>query len=346
MLTSNVSRRSFLIQGAAATSLVALTSSAAAAGKVRVRHPNSTAGAAGRLWIGGDLQVNRMGFGTSEFTDSKGVPGDPATIRAMLRRAIDLGVNHLDTADVYGLHRVERFIYEALYPYPSDLVIATKSGQVRGIPGGRDGRPEHLRASCEESLKRLHLEQIPLYYLHSPDPNVPYEDSIGELAKMQNEGKIRHLGVSGVDAALLAKARSIVTVVAVQNQYNILSRESDDILATCEREHMAFIPNSPLGGRTRLGPRNLQIAIQGHAAGEPENSPENSPGDARLAGFQALADERHVDLAQIVLAWLLARSPVMLPIPGTSRPDHMETDLAAAKVRLTKKEMERMAQLG
>jgi aryl-alcohol dehydrogenase-like predicted oxidoreductase len=340
---NNVSRRSFLIQGGAlAGSMAQAGTAGASARKVVVRHPHSLAGTPGQIWIGGDLQVNRMAMGTAEFTSSQGVPGDPATIRRMLRRAIDLGVNLLDTADVYGLHRVERFIYEALYPYPSDLVIATKSGQVRGIPGGRDARPEHLRESCIESMKKLNLEQIPLYYLHSPDPNVPYEDSIGELARMQKEGKIRHIGVSGVNVEQLAKARSIVEVAAVQNQYDILSLESDDILNDCERRLVAFFPFSPLGGRTRLGPKNLQDALAGKGAMDPSQS----AADARLAGFQALADERHCSLAQIALAWLLARSPVIVPIPGTSRLDHLEDDLAAAKIRLTAGEMERMRKLG
>jgi aryl-alcohol dehydrogenase-like predicted oxidoreductase len=343
MNNNNVSRRSFLLQGGALAGSVALAGSAkATAAKVRVHHPHSLAGTPGQLWIGGDLQVNRMGLGTAEFYSLAGVPVEAASVRRMLRRAIELGVNHVDTADVYGLHGVERFIYEALYPYPSDLVIATKSGQVRGIPGGRDARPEHLRQSCIESMKRLNLEQIPLYYLHSPDPKVPYEDSIGELAKLQKEGKIRHIGVSGVDAAQLAKARSIVKVAAVQNQYDILSLESDDILIDCERTHTAFIPFSPLGGRTRLGPKNLQDAL----AGKGTVDPSQSAADARLAGFQALADEHHVSLAQIALAWLLARSPVMLPIPGTSRLDHLEDDLAAARIRLTSTDMERMRKLG
>jgi aryl-alcohol dehydrogenase-like predicted oxidoreductase len=195
-------------------------------------------------------------------------------------------------------------------------------------------------------MKRLNLEQIPLYYMHSPDPKVPYEDSIGELAKLQKEGKIRHIGVSGVDASQLARARSIVTVAAVQNQYDILSREGNDVLATCERDRLAFIPFSPLGGRTRLGPKNLQDALAGRTAAEAAQEAAQKAADARLAGFQALAAERHISLAQVALAWLLAHSPVMLPIPGTSRLDHLEDDLAAAKIKLTKKEMERMEQLG
>lgn len=331
-MTQTTSRRSFLLQGAAAAGSVALTRSAVAATKVRVRHPHSPAGAAGTLWIGGDLQVNRIGLGTTEFTSTTGVlAADPAAIRTLLRRAVELGVNHIDTADNYGSGPglpdgiCERFIYEALYPYPADLVIATKGGQRRNNPEdpGRylDGRPEHLRATCEASLKRLKLEQIPLFYFHKPDPQVPYAVSIGALAMLQKEGKIRHIGVSNINAEQLATARSLVTVVAVQNQYSILTRESDDILATCERERMAFIPFGPLGGRTAAA---LNSA------------------DTRLAGLQALADKRQISLARVVLAWLLARSPQMVVIPGTARIDHMEDDIAAGDVRLTKKEMDQI----
>jgi aryl-alcohol dehydrogenase-like predicted oxidoreductase len=333
-MSDGLSRRSFLLHGAAAASAVALTRAATAAGKVRIRRPNSPAGASGTIWIGGDLQVNRIGLGTTEFTSSKGVvSADPASLRALLRRAVELGVNHLDCADVYGSGLVdglcERFIYDALYPYPSDLVIATKGGQLRGVGSGPwqtiNGTPEHLRAACEASLKRLKLERIPLYYMHQPDPQVPYADSMGELGKLQKEGKIRHIGVSNVNAAQLATARSVVTVVAVQNRYNILSRQSDEILADCEREHTVFVPYSPLGGRTAA-------ALNGE--------------DARLAGLKALADERHIALAQVVLAWLLARSPVIVAIPGTTRIEHLEDDIAAGKVRLTKEEMARIEQLG
>jgi pyridoxine 4-dehydrogenase len=322
------------MQGAAAAGSIALARSAVAAGKVRVHHPNSPAGAAGQLWLGGDLQVNRIGMGTTEFTSTKGVvSADPAALRALLRRAVDLGINHIDCADVYGSGLVdglcERFIYDALYPYPSDLLIATKGGQLRGVGTGQwqtiDGSPQHLRAACEASLKRLKLEQIGLYYMHQPDPKVPYEDSMGELGKLQKEGKIRHIGVSNVNGEQLSKARSVVTVVAVQNRYNILSREGEEILADCEREHTAFIPFSPLGGRTAA-------ALNGE--------------DARLAGLKALADKRHIDLAQVVLAWLLARSPLILAIPGTTRIDHLEDDVAAGKVHLTKAEMKQIEQAG
>jgi aryl-alcohol dehydrogenase-like predicted oxidoreductase len=333
-MTETLSRRSFLFHGAAAASSVALTRSPIAAEKVRVHHPHSAAGAAGTVWIGGDLQINRIGLGTTEFTCTRGVvSADPAGLRALLRRAVDLGVNHIDCADVYGSGLVdglcERFIFDALYPYPADLIIATKGGQIRGAPGPQwqivDGRPEHLRAACEASLRRLRLEQIPLYYMHQPDPKVPYEDSVGELGKLQKEGKVRHIGVSNVTAEQLATARSVVSVVAVQNRYNILARQADEILATCEREHIVFVPYSPLGGRSAA-------ALNGE--------------DARLAGLKALAAEKQVGLAQVVLAWLLARSPVIVAIPGTTKIEHLEDDIAAGKVRLTKKEVERIEQLG
>jgi aryl-alcohol dehydrogenase-like predicted oxidoreductase len=334
-MSDRVSRRSFLLQGALVVGSVALQRAAVAAEKkIRVLHPNSPAGAAGTFWIGGDLQVNRIGLGTTEFTSTKGVvSANPATLRAVLRRAVALGVNHIDCADVYGSGLVdglcERFIYDALYPYPADLVIATKGGQIRGAPGPQwqvvDGRPEHLRSACEASLKRLRLEQIPLYYMHQPDPKVPYADSIGELSKLQQEGKIRHIGISNVTADQFATARSLVKVVAVQNRYNILAREADDILATCEREHILFVPYSPLGGRTAA-------ALNGE--------------DARLAGLKALAEEKHVSLAQVVLAWLLARSPVIVAIPGTTKIEHLEDDIAAGKVRLTKQEVQRIEKLG
>jgi aryl-alcohol dehydrogenase-like predicted oxidoreductase len=322
-----------MIQGCAALGVATVPPSAMAARKLRVGRPGTPAGAAGTFWIGGDLQVNRMGFGTTDLVSTTGmVAGDPAQLRALLRRAIDLGVNHLDCADVYGSGQVdglcERFIYDALYPYPRDLVIATKGGQTRRADGnvevkGVDGRPEYLRSACEASLKRLGLEQIPLYYIHQPDPAVPYEESIGELGKLQKEGKIRHIGVSNVDATQLATAQSLVKVVAVQNRYNVLSKQGEDILAKCEREHVAFIPFSPLGGR--LAPIG---------------------GDARLAAMKALAADKQVSLVQLALAWLLARSPTMLVIPGTAKVEHLEDNIAAAKIRLTATEMQRIDRFG
>jgi aryl-alcohol dehydrogenase-like predicted oxidoreductase len=333
-MTDKLSRRSVLLGGAAAVSSMALFGPAFAAAKVRVSDPHSPAAASGTVWVGGDLQINRIGLGTTEFTSTRGVvSADPKVLRALLRRAVELGVNHIDCADVYGSGLVdglcERFIFDALYPYPKDLIIATKGGQIRGAPGPQfqivDGRPEHLRAACEASLKRLKLERIPLYYMHQPDPKVPYEDSMGELGKLQKEGKVRHIGVSNVTAEQFAAARSVVKVTAVQNRYNILARDADDIVATCEREQIVFVPYSPLGGR---------------------NASAINAEDARLAGFKALAAEKNVALAQIVLAWLLARSPVIVAIPGTTKIEHLEDNVAAGKVRLTRKEVARIEQLG
>jgi aryl-alcohol dehydrogenase-like predicted oxidoreductase len=210
-----------------------------------------------------------------------------------------------------------------LYPYPRGLLIATKGGQVRPrqsewIP---DGRPEHLRAACEASLTRLKLERIDLYQLHRPDPNVPFEDSVGELAKLQKEGKIRHIGLSNVDPNQLAKAQGIVKIASVQNRYNVADRGADDVLALCEKEQIAFIPWGPL-------------AQQAQASAAPSK---------QLVALQAVAKARNIDIEEAALAWLLARSPVMLPIPGTSKVAHLEDNVGAAKIKLTPQEM---AQVG
>jgi pyridoxine 4-dehydrogenase len=321
---AHLSRRSFVTRAAAGAVLSAFGAPALTKNRpVRVTHPHAPAGASGTVWIGGDLQVNRIGLGTAEFTGPNrwGEPANPRGLRELLRRAVELGINMIDTADVYGPRVAERIVYEALYPYPKDLVIATKGGQTHDVPGVPNefaARPEQLRAACEGSLKRLHLEQIPLYYLHSPDPNVPYEDSLGELARLQKEGKIRHIGVTAVDPVLLKKALSTVKVVAVQNTFNVIARKSDEVLAMCEREHIVFIPNSPLGMRS------------GHTL---------DPADSRVAGLQRLAEQHHISLAQAVLAWELARSPLMLPIPGTTQIGHLEEDVAAANVHFSKREM-------
>lgn len=321
--SDGLSRRYLLALGAAlATSPVLVPSAAGTERRVRLRDTRLPAAASGTIWIGGNLQVSRIGVGTAEYIPLRGEPGDYSTTRAVLRRAYDLGINLIDTANAYG--EAESFVCEALYPYPADLVIATKGGNSLDIPdaGGLPGRPEHLRAACEASLRRLKLEQIALYYMHQPDPMVPYEESIGELERLQKEGKIQHIGLSNVDAGELSKARSIVTVAAVQNRYNILSRESEDVLEICERERIVFVPSAPFGGRR--DPKAL------------------SSEDARLAGLQALANERHIDIPQATLAWLLARSPLMLPIPGTTSVEHLEDDVAAAKVHLAKHELKQV----
>jgi pyridoxine 4-dehydrogenase len=327
-MTTRWTRRSFIAGSAAAATAVAVSGPVLAASK-KVRDTRLLAAGAGFVSLGGDLQLNRIGLGTAELTgpDRWGAPENVPEVHKLLRRAVELGVNYIDTADVYGPRVVEQMIHDALYPYPSDLVISTKGGQTHDVKGPNeyDARPERLRAACEASLKRLQLEQIPLYQMHSPDPKVPYEDSIGELGRLQKEGKIRHIGVCNVDAALLAKARAIVKVVSVQNRYNILSRESDELVSLCEREHMVFMPYGPLGGRSTQALKTE---------------------DARLAGLQKIAAERNIQMPQMVLAWLLARSPVMLPIPGTSKLAHMEENVGAAKVHLTRKEMQRIDNSG
>ena len=250
-----------------------------------------------------------------------GEPSDPKEAFAVLRRALELGTNFIDTADAYGPYVSERLIREALYPYPQGLLIATKGGQVRprAEEWVADGRPEHLRAACESSLTRLKLERIDLYQLHRPDPEVPYEDSIGELGKLQKEGKIRHIGVSNVGPDQLAKARGIVKVVSVQNRYNVADRGSDEVLAICEREQIAFLPWGPLAqGAQQHGTNKKLLALEG------------------------IARERNIDVNVATLAWLLARSPVMLPIPGTSKVEHLEDNVKAAKIKLTPEEMARV----
>ncbi|MFI4866573.1 MAG: aldo/keto reductase [Steroidobacterales bacterium] len=324
-MIDDLSRRGFLVRGSAALTGAALSRSAFAIAKRESDFdPRRPAAAAGRLSIGDDLVVSRLGFGAMRITGEGiwGEPRDGKEARAVLRRAVELGTNFIDTADAYGPYVSERLIKDALYPYPKGLVIATKGGQVR--PNAQewlpDGRPEHLREACEASLARLKLEQIALYQFHRPDPKVPFEDSVGELARLQQQGKIRHVGLSNVDTEQLAKAQAIVKIVSVQNRYNVADRQSDDVLAICEREHIAFLPWAPLAQRAQ-------------AAAAP---------DPRLAALEAIANERHIDMPQATLAWLLTKSPIMLPIPGTSRVDHLEENIAAARIRLSRQEMERI----
>ncbi len=320
------SRREFLHQTSLALAGAALASrSRAAAPSGSAMDSSAPAAAAGTIVIGGDLRVCRLGFGAMRIT-GEGVWGEPRDANealAVLRRVVELGTNFIDTADAYGPYISERLIKEALYPYPPGLLIATKGGQVRPRRGEwlPDGRPQHLRAACEASLARLKLERIDLYQLHRPDPQVPFEDSVGELAKLQKEGKIRHVGVSNVSVGQLAKARAIVKVVSVQNRYNVADRDSDDVLAVCEREQIAFLPWAPLAQGAQKIP---------------------AP-DKRLVALGSIAKARHIDMSQANLAWLLARSPVILPIPGTSRVDHLEDNVGAAKIKLTPAEM---AQIG
>ena len=269
--------------------------------------------AAGTIEIGGDLVVRRMGFGAMRITGNGiwGEPPDEGQAKAALRRVVELGVNFIDTADSYGPEVSERLIAETLYPYPEDLVIATKGGLVRPGPGrwDADGRPEHLRAACEGSLRRLRLDQIPLYQFHRPDRRVPLADSLGTLVQLKAEGKIRHIGISNVSQAQLRAAQQITPVVSVQNRYNAADRGSESMVDTCEQERIAFLPWAPI------------------------QQAESNPAVAEAA-------KRHgASPRQIVLAWLLARSPQMLPIPGTGSPAHAEANIAAASIELSPDEV-------
>ena len=283
--------------------------------------PAPAAAAAGTLRIGGDLMVNRMGFGAMRITGTGiwGEPKDAGEARRVLRRAVELGVDFVDTADAYGPEISERLIAEALHPYPQGLVIATKGGLVRPGPSSwvPDGRPQHLREACEASLKRLQLARIDLYQFHHIDPKVPLEDSIGELARLQKEGKIRHLGVSNFTVEELARARRVTPIVSVQNRYNIADRTSADVLAVCEREGLAFIPWAPIA----------------------RGSPDILESSAASKALAALAKAHGVSVFQAAIAWLLAKSPAMLPIPGTSSVAHLEEDVAAARIRLSASEL-------
>ena len=284
-----------------------------------MQRTNPPVAASGTFTIGEDLTVYRLGFGTMRLP-GPGVWGPPKNkdeAIAVLRRAVDLGVNLIDTADSYGPEVAESLIAEALYPYPPQLVIATKGGYLRPGPDQwkPDGRPEHLRAVLEGSLRRLRLQRIDVYQFHVPDPKVPYEVSIRALADMRAEGKIRHIGVSNVNREQLEIARSIVPIVTVQNLYNLVDRSSEEMVGICERYNLGFLPWFPLatGDLARPGGKLAQIAARHHA----------TP-------------------AQVALAWLLRRSRVMLPIPGTSSVKHLEEDVAAAQIKLSDEEFQEL----
>jgi len=263
----------------------------------------------GQFLIGGDLRVTRLGFGAMRITGD-GVWGEPANrpeaIR-VLRRAVELGINFIDTADSYGPGVSEEIIAEALHPYPADLVIATKGGFDRPGPNQwiENGKPQHLRSACEGSLRRLRLERIDLYQLHRIDPKVPAEDQLGTLKDLQAQGKIKHIGLSEVNVQQIQHARTIVPIVSVQNRYSIADRGSEDVLEYCEKEQLGFIPWFPLAAGRVVGADSpiSRVAARGKA----------TP-------------------SQVALAWLLARSPVMLPIPGTSKVKHLEENVAAAEL--------------
>jgi pyridoxine 4-dehydrogenase len=278
---------------------------------------DAPAAAAGTVTIGGDLTVNRMGFGAMRLT-GRGIWGEPndrdECIR-VLRRAIELGVNFFDTADSNGPHVSEELIAEALHPYPEGLVIATKGGLLRPGPSRwvPDGRPEHLREACEGSLRRLRLDRIDVYQFHRPDPKVPFEDSFGALSQLRDEGKIRHIGLSNVSVHQLDLAMPLVDPVSVQNRYNVRDRASDGVLEACEEAGLAFLPWSPVAAG--------DLASPGSPLAEAGKRLSATPG-------------------QVALAWLLHRSPVMLPIPGTSKVAHLEENVAAAALRLEPAELE------
>jgi pyridoxine 4-dehydrogenase len=268
---------------------------------------------AGTIDVGGDLTVNRLGFGAMRITGDGiwGPPADRDEAKAVLRRAIELGVNFIDTADSYGPHISEELISEALQPYPDDLVIATKGGLERAGPGRwpTNGRPEHLIEACEGSLRRLELEQIPLYQFHRPDPTVPLEDSIGALVTLKEQGKIRHIGLSNVTEEQLRRAQRLTPIVSIQNRYNVDDRRSESLVDLCEQEQMAFLPWAPI-----------------------QNLDNNR-------AVQQLAQRYDATTRQIVLAWLLARSPSILPIPGTGSVSHLDANVAAAAIKLTMAEV-------
>ncbi len=274
----------------------------------------------GTFAIGGDLPVHRLGYGAMQLTGPGvwGEPADRAQAIAVLRRAVELGINLVDTADSYGPHVSEELIREALHPYPKGLVIATKAGLTRPGPSRWVplGRPEYLRQQCEMSLRRLGVERIDLFQLHRIDPKVPVEDQFGALRDLQKEGKVRHIGLSEVNVAEIEAARHIVTVATVQNQYNLAYRNSQDVLDYCTRNNIGFIPWFPLATGELAKPHGILTRIARQLDAQP---------------------------AQVALAWLLKKSPVMLPIPGTSKVKHLEENTAAALLNLDDSTMEELA---
>jgi pyridoxine 4-dehydrogenase len=273
---------------------------------------------AGSVSLGGQLSVHRLGYGAMRLTGDGiwGPPKDRKAALAVLSRAVELGVNFIDTADSYGPGVSEELIAEALFPYPKDLVIATKGGWNRPGPNQwtHDASPAHLRNAIEGSLKRLRLDRIEVYQLHAPDPVVPFETSVETLAELQKEGKIHLVGLSNVTREHIERARKIVPIISVQNRYSFADREWDYVVDHCERNGIAFIPWFPLGA--------------GKVAGEILNR---------------VAKAHHSAPLQVALAWLLQRSPIMLPIPGTSSVEHLKENIRAASLRLTKEEYEELA---
>ncbi|HEX7527184.1 MAG TPA: aldo/keto reductase [Gaiellaceae bacterium] len=273
----------------------------------------------GVVELGGETTVNRLGFGAMRITGSGiwGEPADPDEALRVLRRAVELGVNFIDTAHAYGPEVSERLIAEALHPYPNDLIVATKTGLQRSGPNAwhPDGRPETIRRECELSLKLLRVDTIDLYQLHRPDPGVPLEDSLGTIVELRDEGKVRLIGVSNVNAAELRRAQAVTEIVSVQNRASFGDRSSDDVLAICEADGIAFLPWAPLDGGDLTRARRLEAVAAAHDA----------------------------TTGQVAIAWLLALSAMMLPIPGTSSVAHLEENVAAAALQLTAEEIAQLA---
>jgi pyridoxine 4-dehydrogenase len=264
----------------------------------------------------GDLEVNRLGFGAMRVIDNGNIWGEPRDrnhAHKVLRRAVELGINFFDTAESYGPQTDETLIAEALHPYPKGFVIATKCGLARPSPGrwDADGRPEKIRQDLEGSLKRLRLERIDLYQLHTIDPKVPLEDSLGVMVDAQRAGKVRHIGVSNFNVKQLERARKVATIVSVQNRYSLADRGSEEVLQHCEKLGIAFLPWYPLSAGAAL----------------------------KISRVKKLAEKLRATPAQVTLAWLLAKSPVMLPIPGTGKVAHLEENVAAAKLKLSKQDL-------
>ena len=278
--------------------------------------PAPLAGLAGRIELGGEVSANRLGFGAMRLPGVWEQPKDPQVAHRLLRRAVELGVNFIDTAHAYGPETSERLIAEALHPYPKDLIVATKGGYgPRGHRWAPDGRPETIRRHCQRSLEVLRAERIDLLQLHTLDPAVPIEESVGAMVELQGEGKVDMLGVSNVNLQELQRARAIGEIVSVQNRYHLADRASEDVLAACEGAGIAFLPWFPIGAGAL----------------------------ARAGELEAVASAHDATAAQVALAWLLQRSPVLLPIPGTSSMAHLDENVAAAGLRLSEAELRRLS---
>ena len=291
------------------------------------------AAAAGQITLGGDLKVNRLGFGAMRIT-GPGVWGPPPDVAAALKvvqRAVQLGVNFIDTADSYGPEVSENLIAQALHPYPADLVIATKAGLVRPGPDvwNRNADPKHLRSACEGSLRRLRRDRIDVFQLHAPDPRVPFADSVGELVRLQKEGKIRHIALSNVSLQELKQAERLTPIVSVQNRFNLEDRRSDAVLEYCATKAIAFIPWAPLDSG-----RHAQRSMPPQGI---------SSLNARSRALARIAERHEVSVGAVAIAWLLKHSPAMLPIPGTGSVKHLEENVAAASMELNAEDLKELS---